>query len=613
MAHPTHAPLSALSIDKANVRKTGRAAEPIFAASIRAKGIIEPLIVRPNGKGFTITNGGKRFDGLQFLRKNGEAAAGIAVTETYPVPIAVRDENDADARDTSLITNIARSEMHPIDRYEAFAELVASGRTAADIAATYALTEREVGQALALGAKLSPKIREAWRAGELKTEAAQAFTLAPDMKSQDRVFDKLQKSQWHGLNAGNIRSEFKADHNDGGNLVEFVGIAEYEKRGGKVTRDLFGPNHVVSNIKLAKQMADERLDEICEQLVGRGWSWAATAAQAGNEWNYGRIEPKDKPTAAEAQRRRDLEKIINDDEATPAETTAAENEIEKIEEAIEARAFTPEQKLKSGCIVSLNHKGEISIQYGRVKPEEKRKVAAQERAKKKKKVKAGGAPEEPKISSALTHRLSQVATTAAAAAIKSQPDVALALLLAALMSNEGGAIDIRHNGMVTKLARFDYDDSKVLDFDKAYARVVKLKQGEQLKLLAELVGAAFDFQTWSVDGPVEPDVVAVVNAIDAKAMNVALRKEFDAEDYFGGVSKALCLAAITEAVNADEARKVSGKPKAEIAKFAVANVPKTGWLPEQLRTDNYDGPKAKAAKSKVKPAKKVAAKKRKAA
>ena len=43
--------LSELSIDPANVRKTGRGKEPKFAASIRVRGVLEPLIVRSDPKG----------------------------------------------------------------------------------------------------------------------------------------------------------------------------------------------------------------------------------------------------------------------------------------------------------------------------------------------------------------------------------------------------------------------------------------------------------------------------------------------------------------------------------------------------------------------------------
>ena len=60
--------LSDLSIDPANVRKTGRGKEPKFAASIRVRGVLEPLIVRsdPKGDGYLIINGGERFTALQY-------------------------------------------------------------------------------------------------------------------------------------------------------------------------------------------------------------------------------------------------------------------------------------------------------------------------------------------------------------------------------------------------------------------------------------------------------------------------------------------------------------------------------------------------------------------
>jgi ParB family chromosome partitioning protein len=50
------------------------------------------------------------------------------------------------------------------------------------------------------------------------------------------------------------------------------------------------------------------------------------------------------------------------------------------------------------------------------------------------------------------------------------------------------------------------------------------------------------------------------------------------------------LKAIAEGINQDEARKIAGKTKPEIWKFALANVSKTGWLPKELRTVHYKGP-----------------------
>ena len=84
--------------------------------------------------------------------------------------------------------------------------------------------------------------------------------------------------------------------------------------------------------------------------------------------------------------------------------------------------------------------------------------------------------------------------------------------------------------------------------------------------------------------------IAICNAIEPKALNAALRGAFDAKDYFNGVSKALCLKAIDEAMGADMARQQAKKTKGEIVAFATENVLDTGWLPIQFRAKGYDGP-----------------------
>lgn len=91
----------------------------------------------------------------------------------------------------------------------------------------------------------------------------------------------------------------------------------------------------------------------------------------------------------------------------------------------------------------------------------------------------------------------------------------------------------------------------------------------------------------------------VREAITPKVLNHTLRKRFDPEDYFKSAPKELCLAAVTEATAADEARKLSGKTKGDVAKWCIANVGKTGWLPLELRCGHYDGPSKAAGRKAV--------------
>ena len=98
---------------------------------------------------------------------------------------------------------------------------------------------------------------------------------------------------------------------------------------------------------------------------------------------------------------------------------------------------------------------------------------------------------------------------------------------------------------------------------------------------------------------------AVASAINGKALTAALRETFDAKDYFNSVSRATIVEAVREAMGDQHASAVAKMDKAGAIKFALANLPKTKWLPKQLRVAGYDGPAKKAAK---KPAAKKAKK-----
>lgn len=119
-----------------------------------------------------------------------------------------------------------------------------------------------------------------------------------------------------------------------------------------------------------------------------------------------------------------------------------------------------------------------------------------------------------------------------------------------------------------------------------------------------VAGGALDFQRFSSndDMLLKGNPGLICNTIKPEAMNAALRGAFDAKDYFNSVPKALCMAAIKEAIGVDAARQQEKKKGPEIAAFAIANVVATGWLPPQLRAKGYDGPpKAKVLAAAPKP------------
>jgi ParB family chromosome partitioning protein len=199
------------------------------------------------------------------------------------------------------------------------------------------------------------------------------------------------------------------------------------------------------------------------------------------------------------------------------------------------------------------------------------------------------------VSNALTQRLSEQLTAAAAKAIAKQPaEIVLAALLAGFASGE--TVRVEERGLSSVQTR---QMGRSASFESVFETQRKKTLREQHVALAQVAAAALDFQVQrSDDLPLKnKGVAALCSAIDGKAINAAIRESFDAADYFGAVGRSMIARIVTEAMGADHARKVAAMKKPEATKFAIANVTKTGWLPMQLRTSHYDGPAAKAKKA----------------
>ena len=628
-----------------NARITGRQdgiAE--LAANLHANGQIENLVVRrcgedpglpvPDGwKGaremYSVSNGNRRLAAFHMI---------YSATSTHLVRVTAHDVDENVAFEQSLTTAVTAKQLHPVDQYEAFARLEEHDKTREEIAHQYGMTEKEVRQALALG-RLSPKVRQAWRAGEIKAETAQAFTLALDHKTQDKLFDKLHKEG--RLYAHLVKRELGAEATgaDVTQLINVVGADAYRARGGVLTEDLFGSSHIISDAPLLKQMAVELLEAKCAELTAAGWAWAALEANLPHGAKFWpRSELKDAELVFEDDEETRLEQAIVAKKAIEDSETFNDDEddrldriIDEIETAIRARSFDAKKRAKLGCIVDVDD-GRLVVLYGVKKPAEAKMPAGGVGADRddddgsKKKAPAGGKPsEEPDISNALLHRLSLQLTKAAETALIQDEQLALSVLLAGFGCYDDCGVKVTVNGLASRDKRGILGSEEM---PKALPLARRLSAAERVTMLAHVAAMALDFQNSSLDVKDRDDSgpAAICNAIDPKAMNAALRGAFDAKDYFNGVAKPLCLAAIGEAMGPDMARQQSKNPKGEIAAFAIENVPKTGWLPPQLRVKGYDGPPkakplaaakppakptpAKRAAAVKKPAKKTAAKKK---
>jgi ParB family transcriptional regulator, chromosome partitioning protein len=169
-----HIPLSNLKIATVNVRHSRKPPDVSdILPSIRARGVLQPLLVRPNGKGYEIVAGRRR----NFAASKVAEEQGVSADEVLlPCAVTVKGD-DAGAMEASLIENIARAPMDELEEYEAFARLLKQGRGVADIALTFGVTELYVKQRLAL-ANLLAGIKDAYRDGRIEPEDLQLLTSA---------------------------------------------------------------------------------------------------------------------------------------------------------------------------------------------------------------------------------------------------------------------------------------------------------------------------------------------------------------------------------------------------------------------------------------------------
>jgi ParB/RepB/Spo0J family partition protein len=115
--HATPIPLTNLVVSTLNVRKALDAGQEDsnveeLAASIREKGLLSPLTVRPLTDGrFEILVGQRRYLACKLVPLD-------------PVPCFIREGlSDTDAISLSLIENVHRADMHPIDKAKALQAL----------------------------------------------------------------------------------------------------------------------------------------------------------------------------------------------------------------------------------------------------------------------------------------------------------------------------------------------------------------------------------------------------------------------------------------------------------------------------------------------------------
>jgi ParB family chromosome partitioning protein len=186
-------PLAALRPNRLQPRSRFDEAElEELAASIRERGLVQPLVVTPAGEGaYTIIAGERRW---RAARRAGLEA----------VPVVVREVGgEAELLELALVENLQRADLNALEEAEAYKTLHERfGLTQEEIALRVGKGRPTVGNALRL-LRLPPGVQALVRSGQLSAGQARPLLALEDAERQDELARRAVES---GLSAREIET-----------------------------------------------------------------------------------------------------------------------------------------------------------------------------------------------------------------------------------------------------------------------------------------------------------------------------------------------------------------------------------------------------------------------
>ena len=151
-----------------------------LADSIKEKGIVQPLIVRPQGANFELIAGERRLRAAQML--------GLA-----EVPVIVRQADDRAVLELALIENLQRENLNAIEEAQGYAQLISQFQlTQEEAAAKVGKSRVVVANALRL-LKLPPELQAYVRDGRLSVGHAKVILGLDSDAEKNLAADRVLK------------------------------------------------------------------------------------------------------------------------------------------------------------------------------------------------------------------------------------------------------------------------------------------------------------------------------------------------------------------------------------------------------------------------------------
>ena len=154
-----------------------------LTASVRASGVIQPVIVRLSGSGYQLIAGERRW-----------RAASQAGLER--IPAIVREATDAESLELALVENLLREDLNPMEEAEAYRQLLHQfGWTQEQLGQRIGRDRTSIANVLRL-LRLPDEIQADLRGGRLTMGHARALLALPTAADQLKLRDEILTHDW---------------------------------------------------------------------------------------------------------------------------------------------------------------------------------------------------------------------------------------------------------------------------------------------------------------------------------------------------------------------------------------------------------------------------------
>ena len=166
-----------------------------LVSSIREKGLIQPIIVRPTGNRFQVVAGARRLEACKRLRWS-------------RVPCIIRELTDKDSYEISLTENIQRKTMNAVEEAEAFKRYIEQNGWGGEsqLARKIGKSQEYVSQRISL-LSLPRSVQHEIIRRQINPSAAQEIARIPDPRAQAALSERAAKLH---LTVGMIRETAKS-------------------------------------------------------------------------------------------------------------------------------------------------------------------------------------------------------------------------------------------------------------------------------------------------------------------------------------------------------------------------------------------------------------------